>query len=275
MSEAAYRSKNGGFTLVELTVTIPVFVAIILVVMGFLVALYSSLLQKDAEAELALESQQTLTAIQDDLYFARNFAEGASAAMVDADGPGGTALGWSFDTSPNSTLVVYEIALDKVRQDPDREVVYQNNEASGNSCAPDDIELNPPVLNNLIYYVQNGTNLRRRVLVPDPVHARCSEPYRAQTCDSTKTRTMQTSGGDEATVDCSADVTLTSNVSSFQVDYYDADNNLIDMSADGSPLQAERITVKLTLAKTIFGKTQQYSSQLTITKINGGDPDIQ
>jgi type II secretory pathway pseudopilin PulG len=268
------QTASAGFTLIELTITIPLFIGIIGVLIGFLVSLYAGLLQKNAGAELALEAQQTLTAIQDDLYFARNFAEAPSAVMVDDDGPGGAASGWTYNTSPNNTLIVYEIALDKVRQDPDREIVYQKAAASGNSCAADDIELNPPVLNNLIYYVQNGTSLRRRVLVPDPVNDRCSEPVRTQSCDTAKNRTKQTDGGDE-TVSCPADTTLTNNVSSFQIDYYDADNNLIDMSDDGSPLQAEKITVKLSLEKTIFGKTQQHSSQLTITKINGGDPDIQ
>lgn len=265
--------QQSGFTLVELLVTVPIFIISVSVLVGFLITLYTGLLQKDAESQLALEAQQALTAIQDDLYFARNFAEGASAAMVDAEGPGNSAAGWTYDTSPNATLIVYEIALDKVRQDPTREIVYQNAAASGNSCDPDDIELNPPVLNNLIYYL-DGTNLRRRVLVPDPVNARCSEPYRAQTCATAGDRTMQTSGG-PTTVACPADVTLSSNVQSFTIDYYDADNNLIDFESGGSPLQAERITVKLTLSKTVVAKQVGYSSELTITKINGGDPNIQ
>ncbi len=168
----------------------------------------------------------------------------------------------------------YEIALDKVRQDPTRDVVYQRAVASGNSCAPQDIELNPPVLNNLIYYVQNNTTLRRRVLVPDPVNDRCSEPFRSQTCTTTKTRAKQTDSGPE-TVDCAADATLASSVQSFTVDYYDEDDNIIDMSAGGSPLQAERITVKLTLARTIVAEEVSHSSELSITKINSGDPDIQ
>lgn len=267
-------NSSGGFTIVELTTTIPILVVTLGVLMAFLVSLYTSLLVKNAEAGLALEAQQALTSIQDDLYFARNFAEAPSDAMVDADGPGGSVAGWTFDSSPNSTLIVYELALDKVRQDPAREIVYQNTAASGNSCAPDDIELNPPVLNNLIYYVEDGTRLRRRVLVPDPVNLRCSEPYRMQTCQSNKTREQQTSDGPQ-TVSCQADVTLSENVQSFAIDYYDFDNNPIDIEDGGSPLQAEKITIRLTLGKTIGGKTLQHSSQLTITKINGGDPDIQ
>lgn len=266
--------RHQGFTLVELLVTVPVFIISVSILIAFLVTLFTGLLKKDAESQLALEAQLALTTIQDDLYFARNFAESASAVMVDSDGPGGTAGGWTFDTSPNTTLIVYEVALNKVRQDPDREVVYQRDEASGNSCDPDDLELNPPVLNNLIYYVQNNTSLRRRVLVPDPANDRCSEPFRAQTCVTAKTRTTQTSSGPE-TVDCMADSTLSSSVKSFTIDYYDSEDNLIDLANDGSPLQAERITVKLTVAKTVVAEEIEHSSELTITKINSGDPDIQ
>ena len=165
------------------------------------------------------------------------------------------------------------MALDKVRQDPGRAIVYQNTAASGNSCDLDDIALNPPVLNNLIYYVDSG-RLKRRVLVPDPINSRCAEPFRQQTCATNTTRTKQTNSG-PAVVNCSADTTLSDSVQSFDIDYYDADNNLINMAAGGSPLQAERITVKLTLKRTVAAKDIRYSSQLSITKINGGDPEIQ
>ena len=265
--------KQAGFTLVELLVTVPIFIISIAVLIGFLITLYTALLQKDAESEMALEGQQVLSTVQDDLFFARNFAESTSSIMVDADGPGGHASGWTYNTSPNDTLIVYEMALDKVREDPTRAVVYQKTAASGNSCDPASIELNPPVLNNLIYYV-SGTNLRRRVLVPDPTQSRCATPFRKQTCSTDKTRIQQTAGG-PVSVACAADSTLASDIKNFSVDYYDADNNLIDLANGGSPLQAERITVKLTLSKIINAIEVDHTSQLTITKINGGDPNIE
>src|SRR5690348_11119502 len=101
------KRSGKGFTLVELLVTVPIFIMSIAILIGFMVTLYSELLKKDAEAELALESQQVLTTIQDDLYFARNFGEAATGSVADADGPGGNVSGWDYNTSPNSTLIVY------------------------------------------------------------------------------------------------------------------------------------------------------------------------
>src|SRR5687767_6774713 len=103
--------RSKGFTLVELLVTIPIFMLIVATLIGFLINLYAGLLIKDARVQIALEAQGALSAIQDDLYFARNFAEAPSAAMTDANGPGGSAAGWTYNTTP-ITLIVYEMALD-------------------------------------------------------------------------------------------------------------------------------------------------------------------
>lgn len=264
--------KQRGFTLVELLVVVPIFVLVIAGVISFMVTLYTQLLMREAQAQITFETQQALISMQDDLYFARNFAENPSGAMVDADAPGGSAANWDFNTNP-ATLVVYDIALTKVRQDPNREIVYQISSESGNSCDASVIELNPPVLANLIYYVEAG-NLKRRVLVPDPTHARCAEPYLQQTCDTNKTRIKQTSGG-PVTVPCLADSILASGVTDFDITYYDVDNNLIDISSGDSPYQAERIMISLTLSRTILAEPITYTSKLSITKINNGDPDIQ
>lgn len=264
--------RSKGFTLVELLVTIPIFMLIVATLIGFLINLYAGLLMKDARVQMALEAQEALSAIQDDLYFARNFAEAPSAAMTDANGPGGSAAGWTYNTTP-ITLIVYEMALDKPRQDSNRQLVYQRTAASGNSCAPADIEQNPPVLNNLIYFISNNT-LKRRILVPDPVHSRCSEPVSQQSCPTTTTRERQLEGGGTDTVPCPADATLATSVSSFAIDYFDIDGNPIDLGAGGSPLQAERMTLRIRLERKIIAETITHDAELTVKKINSGDPEI-
>lgn len=268
------QTRQSGFTILELLVVVPTFLLVIAALIGFLVDLYGQLLVKDSQVTMSLQSQDALNSIQDDMFFARNFAERPNTSMVDAQGPGGTAQGWYFKTTPNATLVVYQVALDRSYQDPNRQPVYQRASVSGNSCDPDDIELNPPVLTNLIYYIDAQNRLRRRTLVPDPVHPRCSEPHLKQSCPSDMTRQQVNADSSTSVVPCSSDSVLAEGVTAFTIEYYDADGNLINMDT-GSPLQAERITIKLTLGRLVQAQQLNYTSELSIKKVNRGDPDIQ
>lgn len=266
--------RQRGFTLIEVLITVPIFMLVIAGIITFMVNLYVQILVKDARTEMALEAQTTLNNLQNDLFFGRNFAAQPNGSMVDANGPQGTAQSWNFNTTP-STLIVYQIALDSPYQSGSRQVVYQKAAASGYSCDPSTIEQNPPVLNNLIYYIDAANNLRRRVLVPDPVNQRCSNPFLAQSCPTASTRVQQVTQTTTATVPCPADSTLATGVVAFTVTYYDADGNVINTGSGGSPLQAERVTIDITLSRTVAGDTSTYSAEFNVKKMNKGDPNIQ
>jgi hypothetical protein len=243
-------------------------------IIAFMINLYGQLLIKDSQVTMALQSQSAFNNIQNDLFFGRNFAERPNGMMVDVNGPQGNAQSWYFNTTP-ATLIVYQVALSNPYQSAARQVVYQNTSASGNSCAAGSIELNPPVLTNLIYYIDSAKNLRRRVLVPDPVNPRCSSPFLAETCPTLSTRLQQNTPTSSSTVTCPADIILAEGVTAFTVNYYDTNGSLIDMSNGGSPLQADKATLNLTLSRTIVSDTYTYSTELNIKKINKGDPNIQ
>lgn len=265
---------NHGFLLIELLIAVPIFMLVIAGIITFMINLYGQLIIKDSRVTMAQQSQSAFNSIRNDLFFARNFADRPNNVMVDVNGPQGTAQSWYFNTSP-ATLVVYQVALNSSYQSGARQVVYQNTPASGNSCSPNMIELNPPVLNNLIYYIDSSNNLRRRVLVPDPVNPRCTAPFMAETCPAISTRLQQDTSTSSSTVYCPADITLAEGVTSFAIDYFDSNGNLIDMNSGGSPLQAEKITLKLTLSRTIVGDTYTYATELNVKKMNKGDPNIQ
>lgn len=268
------KKQHHGFTLIEVLITVPIFMLVIAAAITFLVNLYAQVLAKDARVDMALETQNAFNAIQNDLFFGRNFAAQPNTSMVDVNGPQGTAQSWNFNTSP-ATLIVYQIALDSPYQSGSRQIVYQKTAASGYSCDPANIELNPPVLTNLIYYIDASSNLRRRVLVPDPVNPRCANPFLVETCPAAGTRVRQDTSTSSSTVACPADITLASGVTAFTVDYYDTNGNLINMSSGGTPFQADKVTIKLTLSRSVAGDTSAYSGELNVKKINKGDPNIQ
>lgn len=257
-------NRERGFTIVELLFAAPVFILAIAAMVSFLVSIHGQMLVKDSQVTMALQSQTALSSIQDDLFFARNFAEEPNAVMVDAHEPSG---GWTHNTSPNNTLVVYQIALDESYQSSGRDIIYQG-------AAPcDDTEA--PVLVNLIYYIDGADQLRRRVLVPDPVNERCAEPFLTQTCPTAGTRDEVQPGGTVSTVPCPADAVLAEGVASFTVDYYDANGTLLDFGAGDSPLQGERVTLHLDLERTVQGRVITHEADLSIKKVNSGDPNIQ
>lgn len=274
MKHRYHHCQNSGFLLVELLVAVPIFILVISVIVVFMVNLYAQILIKDGRVAMALQTQNAFNNIRNDLFFGRNFASRPNNVMVDVNGPQGNAQSWYFNTSP-ATLIVYQVALDSPYQSGSRQVVYQNTPISGNSCVSPNLELNPPVLNNLIYYIDSSNNLRRRVLVPDPVNPRCSKPFLGETCPTAGTRVQQDTSTSTSVQPCPADITLAEGVSSFTIDYYDANGNLIDMNQGGSPFQAEKITLKMTLTRTVLADNYTYSAQIDVKKINKGDPNIQ
>lgn len=310
--------KPNGFTLIELLVVVPIFLVVIGGLMSFMISLYGQLLIKNAQTEMSVQVQTAYSLLQNDLFFAQNFAEKAHSIMKDNYGPGGTATGWTYKSTPYHSLILYQSALDKSFNDPNRNLVYQKTAASGNSCTSPSLELNPPVLNNIIYYVDSSNKLRRRILVPDPVNPRCSNPHLQQSCPTTTTRVRQEAGGGTSTVACPEDAIIAEGVSNFDVKYYDANDQLLDVyttstpeapacdcydfeswdydcwvycteewggepctcenpgtTPAASPLQATRATVTLTLKRQVIGSDFTFKQDLTLKRINSGDPNLQ
>ncbi len=247
--------KQSGFTLIEILVMLPVVSFIITVLVVLAQRSYYTILANNAETNLNLEAQTILFPLQDELLFATDYAETKSSDLNDSFAPSG---GWRFDSNPQ-TLIVYETTLDKPRRDPNREFVYKRSYACGSYYSG----YNPIATDNIIYFMQaNSDNdyytLRRRILTPQ--YSTCGTNYRPQTCPSSAN--FGTGGCQKV------DTILSDHVVSFKIDYFDEDNFLIDTGNGGSPLEAEKLKIRLTLGNKILGKTVDATSTVTMRKIN-------
>jgi hypothetical protein len=241
--------------MVELVVVIPIVSVIAIGIITLVMSMFFQIMANNSRMNLLLEAQTVLLSLQDELLFTTNYGETTMSNLNDPYKPSG---GWDFDTNPD-TLIIYETTLTAPRRDPDREFVYRY---TSYSCSGANANYNPIAFDNVIYFVEPNANndyytLYRRVLTPQ--YTTCGTNYRVQTCHE------ENVGVDP----CYAiDSTISTNVVDFQVDYYDADNNLIDTSGSGSPLNAEKITLHIRLGDKLFTKRVEAKSSITMRKIN-------
>ncbi len=245
--------EQGGFTLVEMLVVVPIYVLIVMVMFGVLIDQYGELIKQNSRVRLQAEAQSLLLTIEDEILFATEYRETKLSNLTDYFEPSG---GWNYNTNPD-TLIINETALTADRRDPDREFVFNPHPFFG--CAyPYTI-----AFDNLIYFTQDNPDdsfktLYKRTLVPDPSSV-CQTNYKVQTCPA----------GNIGTYNCQRDDAIISrNVVDFDVVYYDESGNVID-DETGAPLtNAERVRVVLTLGAVAYGETIQESAFISMKKIN-------
>jgi hypothetical protein len=239
------RNRNSeGFTLVELLVISPIILVTVMAGVTFLFNEYGRVLKQDGQLNLQLEAQDILFGLQDDLWYANQFASDMNSNLSDTYAPAG---GWKSNTTP-PTLIVSLPALTTNQRNPNRQPVYINE----STCSPPDGNgVNSALYNNVIYFV-NGTNLYKRTLTAPSSLAVCNTPYDKQTCPAAN-----------ATSTCHADVLLSDHIYSFAVTYYDTGN-----SPTTTPENAESVQVDIKLYDKAFAEDVYSTSSIRLRKLN-------
>lgn len=233
-----------GFTLIELLVISPIILVITVGVVTFLFNEYGGLVKQSAQLNLQLEAQDILFGLQDDLWYANEFASNKNDNLVDTYQPSG---GWTSGTTP-PTLIISSAALTTNRRDPNRQPVYINQ----STCSPPDGNgVNDVLYNNVIYFV-SGVNLYKRTLTAPANLATCGTSYTHQTCPAGHT-----------TQACSADVLASDHINSFALTYYDTNNTITT-----TPENAESVKVDINLKDKAFAEDIFASSSLRLRKLN-------
>lgn len=235
--------EESGFTLVELLVMAPIMIVTIVLLMSYMFDQFGQLTQQGAQINLQVDAQAITFSMQDDIFFASNFAKAINTNLSDTYQPSG---GWNYNTTPQ-TLIISSLALTKSHRSADREPVYINTEG----CDEATIMNNSELYNNIIYFA-DGTNLYKRILTAPGSVATCGTSYQKQSCPAAN-----------ATTTCPPDRLLTDKLNSFTVTYLDTNNTVVS-----DPEVAERVKIDIQLKDRAFAEDIFSSSSITYRKLN-------
>ena len=259
-------AKQEGLTIIELLIAIPIASMIIIVIIAGLFTQYTAVLAESARSNLRSGGQTLLINLQDELLFTIAYGETLNTDLSDTYAPVG---GWDYDTSPQ-TLIINEIALDSTRRDESRNIVRQRT----NNCETSPVTSNAVAINNVIYFVEQGTeedygSLVKRTVTPTynlcsldratdtpctPETATCFGNAKETTCPEINVGTGSCT---------SEDSILSENIKDMSIEYF-SENNI----QTSFPSAADKIEITLTLGDTVYGKDIEAVVKHTIRKIN-------
>lgn len=247
------RSKNAGFTLIEMLIIAPLAIILVGGLVAAIVAMTSKVMISQARNDITYSSNEALTQIENDVHLSLNFMTDSGSLDSPQGSDGGTA---SF-TSANA-LVLETLTTDRNPLDPNKNIVYYNNQP--NPCGPTE-SVNTPLTMKVIYFT-SGSDLWRRVDLPhSSTLYPCKTPWQVNTCAS----------GYNYWNGCGAkDELMASNVDSFNVDYY---MNPSDASAapKSSASAAKGIEATINTERKIAGETITASYSVRASLFTSGD----
>jgi type II secretory pathway pseudopilin PulG len=236
--------RQSGFTLVELLVISPIIMVVTVAAVTFLFNEYGQIVKQDGQLNLQVEAQNILFGLQDDLWYANQFASDMNSNLQDSYQPAG---GWRNNTTP-PTLIISTASLTTNRRDPNRQPTYINE----STCTPPDGNgVNSVLYNNVIYFT-SGTNLYKRTITKPSSLATCTTPHERQTCPAAN-----------ASPSCPTDILLTDHLSNFGVTYYDTGNAVVT-----TPENAESVKVDITLHDKAYAEDIYANTSMRLRKLN-------
>ncbi len=183
-----------GFTLVEMLVVAPIVILMIGIFISAIVGMTGDVLSTRASNSMAYSIQDALNRIQSDVTLSGSF-------LATNNLPIGSPQGYNDDTTAfhnaNATtgpvLILNTYATTSNPLNATRNLYYMANQP--NSCSSAQLNSNPPVMLNVIYFVKNNT-LWRRTIVPGNyktvgcVNGAISAPWQKPSCAPTVTGTI-------------------------------------------------------------------------------------
>lgn len=197
------KQRSYGYTLIELLIVMVVMSIISLVLANFITTWLQSSSQAQARAFLLGNAESAVGKVTNDILLSGSVD--LTNRWSDANGPGGNPFGWQ---SNSTTLILAKVATN-----------------SGNNPIFLDSSNYITQKDDIIYFI-SGKTLYRRVLKST----------------STNDAAVTTCPQSDATISCPVDNTVVTNVTSWSLVYYDANDNIV------SPANARSVQVSITLS---------------------------
>lgn len=256
------RSKENGFTFVEVAVVAPVVILMIGAFLVIIVTLTGEVLSTRAKNVLASDVQQTLTDIENDIRVSDAFLATNSVALTSPQGRNdATAAFDNADSTDGDALILDQAATAGNPLTPPTSDVYLENQP--NACNSPFLPQNTSLTINIIYFVKDNS-LWRRVIMPSNYEtAGCVLPWQQPSC----------SPGFSAAFCKTEDSLLVEGVGidGFSVTYYDAadasiinttaSNPSVSTSARGIALESiDTVSISITASQVAAGKEVSWSA---------------
>lgn len=256
LTSLAPRHLADGFTIVELLVAITVSGLLMAVLFGPLNDLYIDNSRGLKSVIKVSDTRGALRSIEHNISLSYSFYH--ANQITD---PSGTVWSWIGSGASSRVLITGNYAT-SIEENADTSNARTLLYASG-SCS------NNPVLNNYIYFVNNGTLYRRTI---KNTAALCSGSIaQKQTCAANVATAAHCQG---------VDATILTGVTNFSVDYYANPYDASPLNAGGSPAHtlytdntapatAKSIVISVTSRSGPGASDTTTTSTLRITRLNG------
>jgi len=170
-----------GFTIVEMLIVAPIVILVIGVFISAIVSMTGDALVAKGSNTLAYNIKDSLSRIKQDIKDSGAFLATNNVSLTSPQGYNNDTTNFHNADSTNGTmLILNSYATTKNPLDSASNSIY----AAGlpNQCDSAQINKNPAVLINIVYFVKNGT-LWRRVLAPSNyATVGCSIPWQQPSC---------------------------------------------------------------------------------------------
>jgi type II secretory pathway pseudopilin PulG len=176
--------NSAGFSIVELALATAISGIISVVLLSITVNHYGGIMQAQATAQLALESQLILTQLVDDIRLSDGIS--ATNALADVNAPSG---GW-ITNDPSNIIIIKIPAVDTAR-----DIIYDSS--TGN-----------PYANEMIYF-SSGNGMYKRIL---------------KNTDATGNTATTTCPSSSSSASCPADKKFTDYLNNLTFTFYDVNN---------------------------------------------------
>jgi len=210
------KNRQDGFTLIELLIVMLVMGVLSLTLANFIFDWMNSAGLDQMKANLQYSAESALNTINNDIMLSGNVDQ--TNRWPDPNGPGGNPYGWA---SGSQTLILAKVATD----------------SSGNAIYTDTSDY--ITLKDDEVYFLSGTTLYRRTLASNE-----DGDTAVTTCPAS-----------DATASCPPDRVIATGVTSWNVSYYDANNEVV------SPDNARAVQLSITIS-TPYG-TEPVSASYT------------
>lgn len=168
-----------GFTLIEMLVIVPVVILVIGIFISVIVSMTGDILAARGSNALSNNIQDALNRIEQDVNSSSGYLATNNITLTSPQGYDNDTASFDNVGTNGTMLILNSYATTGNPLSSNQSTIYT---PSPNPCNSTQINQNPPVMVNIIYFVKNGTLWRRVVAPYNYATIGCSVPWQQPSC---------------------------------------------------------------------------------------------